>query len=128
MKTFFEFTSTAFPDDAASEDTVQEQVYGRRLAEFVATKLRAAGYNVADVYAEDWGWVVELVNAEFPLWVGCIGFSADPTSFMCFIEPSRAFVQRWFQKLPTAGIVEPLADTLEGILRAKATEFVRREP
>jgi hypothetical protein len=69
MRTHVEFESTHFPADAdadADEDElVNPGVYGKKLAEFVAAGLAAHNLKVRTVFAEDWGWTVELENKEF---------------------------------------------------------------
>lgn len=125
MRTVFEFTSTAFPPYEDGQDAVQECLYGRRLAEHLAAALGARGYTVLLVTPEDWGWVVELDNKAFPLWIGCGSDMDVPNGFRCFIEPSSPTVRKWFRKTDTRSVVEPLADALEAILREQSDD-VRR--
>ena len=41
-----------------------------------------------------------------------------PDGFLCFIQPSKAFVRRWFRKINTTTRVGAVADALEAALRA----------
>jgi hypothetical protein len=66
--------------------------------------------------AEDWGWMVEIENQEFPLWVGCANYEESENEFQCFIEPSKTYVRKWFSKIETSPMVEKLAAALETVL------------
>lgn len=76
------------------------------------------GFKVTGLIPEDWGWMVELENEEFPLWVGCGHQNGDDDEFLCFIEPSKPFVRKWLKKIDTTSQVEKLSEALEGILEA----------
>lgn len=117
MRTHLEFRSDAFPACPGEDEEINPGRYGKRLAEFIAAELPRKGYRVRDVYAEDWGWVVELDNAEFPLWVGVGNYEEYDDGFLCFIEPSKPFVRRWFRSVPTGGTIERLANAMEQVIR-----------
>ena len=66
--------------------------------------------------AEDWGWMVELENEEFPLWIGYGHQNGEPDELLCFIEPPKPFIRRWFKKLDTRAKVSHTADALKKVL------------
>jgi hypothetical protein len=117
MRTHVEFESTHFPADADEDELVNPGVYGKKLAEFVAAGLAAHNLKVRTVFAEDWGWTVELENKEFPLWIGCANYEEFENGFLCFIEPSKPVVRKWFSKVDTTPTVESVAVALGSILR-----------
>lgn len=125
LGTEFEFTSAAFPPYDDRVDAVQPGLYGRRLAEFLQRELEARGFRVRCLLAEDWGWVVELHNEAFPLWIGCASDMETPNAFRCFIEPSRSYVWRRWRRVPTAPAVAPVAEAVAAIL-ADSVENLRR--
>ena len=117
MRTHLEFRSSAFPAYAGEDEEINPGRYGKRLAEFLATKLPDKGYTISGVNAEDWGWRIDLQNDAFPLWIGCGNYDEDEDGFLCFIEPARPFLRKWFTRIPTIEIVERLATALEEIVR-----------
>ena len=71
MRSHVEFISTEFPAYPNEKDEINPDRFGKRLAEFLSTQLPKFGFQVESIGAEDWGWMVELENESFPLWVGC---------------------------------------------------------
>ncbi len=116
MKSHLEFTSTAFPAYPGEDKEINPGIFGKRLAEFLAEGLREQGFKVLGVGPEDWGWMVEIENQEFPLWIGCANYEDNENGFQCFIEPSKPFVRKWFSKIETGPTVEKLAAALEAVL------------
>ncbi len=117
MKTHVEFRSSAFPPYPDEEDQINPGRFGKRLAEFIVQTLASAGFEPDEPGAEDWGWCVTVRNDSFPLWVGCGNYDEYSNGFLCFIEPSKPFVRRWFRKVPTEATVARVAELLEAALR-----------
>lgn len=116
MRTHVEFRSNDFAPYENEDEQINPGVYGKRLADFLAEGLAAHGYKVRCVGAEDWGWMVELENTAFPLWIGCANYEEFENGFLCFIEPSKPFIRKWFKKIETSYAVEPLASAIESVL------------
>ena len=69
-------------------------------------------------HAEDWGWRVDVGNADFPLWLGCANLTDGENRFHCFIEPHTDFVRRlWLFKYDTRAATTRLAAALNDILQ-----------
>ncbi len=130
MKTHLEFRSDAFPAQPGEEEEVNPGRWGRLLADYLSTELRARGFAGRGPFAEDWGWLIPLENEGFALWIGCgnierddeafaVASDPDPVDqFLCFIEPSKPFVRKLFRKIDTTARVGELAAALEAALRA----------
>ena len=125
MKTSVTFRSNAFPP--VKNDTVNAPMrYGKKLAQWLAAELPAHGLAVIDCYDEDWGWEIELANADFPLRLGCGNVDEEAkagkaAAFCCFIMPDRATVRplkRLFRAVDTRPAVGKLAAALDAVLRA----------
>jgi hypothetical protein len=116
MRTHAEFTSTEFPAYPEEDKEINPGIFGKRLAEFLAEGLSKHGFKVLGIGAEDWGWMVEIENREFPFWIGCANYDGTENEFQCFIEPSKPFVRKWFSKIETGPTVEKLASALEAVL------------
>jgi hypothetical protein len=116
MKTHLEFTSIEFPASPEEDKEINPGIFGKRLAEFLAEGLRKQGFKVLGIGSEDWGWMVEIENKEFPLWIGCANYDGTENEFQCVIEPSKPYVRKWFSKIETGPTVEKLASALEAVL------------
>ncbi|NOW47292.1 hypothetical protein FHW96_003470 [Novosphingobium sp. SG751A] len=111
MRTNLEFCSSA-PLADPPEDAPQ----GEAIARFLAERLPAYGFEIEKVNVEDWGWRIQIHHEAFPLWIGCGFYPEYPDGVLCFIEPAKPFLRRWFRKIPTLETVERLADALERIV------------
>ena len=118
MRSHVEFRSTAFPAYPGEEEEINPGRFGKRLAEFLAEELKQRGFAVRGIGAEDWGWQVELENEAFPLWVGCGNYEEGENAFLCFIEPSKPILRKWFKKIETSEVVERVALALDASLQA----------
>lgn len=116
MKTQVEFKSDKFPPYDGEEEEINPGLWGKRLAEYLQENLSAHGLNVTGIGAEDWGWMVELENDEFPLWIGCGHQNGDNDEFLCFIEPSEPYIRKWFKKIDTTAQVGRVAEALKKII------------
>jgi hypothetical protein len=67
-----EFRSASFPKyPDENEELVNDNCWGKRLAEYVNDHLPKYGVATNGILCEDWGWLISLENADFPLWIGC---------------------------------------------------------
>ena len=120
MKTHVEFRSTLFPSYAGEEDEINPGRWGKKLAEFIYDGLKSRGFDVIEPGAEDWGWMVEVRNDAFPLWIGCGNIDGEDDKYLCFIEPSTPFVRKLlFKKIPTIDEVARVHATLDSILSSE---------
>ncbi|HMO79991.1 MAG TPA: hypothetical protein PKD24_04300 [Pyrinomonadaceae bacterium] len=94
-------------------------IWGKRLAEFISAGLRSRGIAAREPGAEDWGWMVEIENEAFPLWIGCANYEEYPDGFLCFVEPSKPFVRRFFRKIPTEAQVQAVTQALDSLLSSE---------
>ena len=116
MRAQMEFISADFPPYPGEDEQINPGRYGLRLAEFLSQQLPAHGFSIRTVGVEDWGVMVELVNPDYPLWIGCSNYEEQENGFLCFIEPSTPFVRKWWKKFANAPTVERLASAMETIL------------
>lgn len=120
MKTHVEFRSDSFPPYPGEEDEINPGIWGKRLAEFVHAGLKEHGFEVLEPFSEDWGWMVEIRNDAFPIWIGCANLDGDDGGFLCFIEPSKPFVRKlFFKKISTEADVTKLQTALDSILSSE---------
>ena len=48
-----------------------------------------------------WMNIHERPVSGYRLWIGCGNYEEYPDGFLCFIEPSKPFVRKWFRKIDT---------------------------
>lgn len=120
MKTHVEFRSDKFPAYEDGMETVNPGIYGRRLAEFLAAGLKAQGFEPGKMVAEDWGWYLPIKNNGFSLWIGCANYAEYPDGFLCFIEPHKPKIFRWFRWIDARPRIEALQQAMDLILSESA--------
>ena len=111
------FVSAAFSCESGDTPNVPE-IYGKALARYLAEGLARRGFAMTGCHAEDWGWRVDVDNADFPLWLGCANLTDGENRFRCFIEPHTDCVRRlWLFKHDTRAVTARLAAALNDILQ-----------
>jgi hypothetical protein len=120
MLTCVEFCSDIFPPYDGEEEEINPGLWGKRLAEFLRNGLRGEGFVTKELIAEDWGWVVPIVNAEFPIWIGCGRYQEYPDGFLCFIQPHKPSVRRLLKTIDTQGRVAELQKAMDKVLMEQA--------
>lgn len=146
MNTCVEFKSSAFPKyENEDEETVNPNRWGKRLAEFVRDNLPSYGVATEDILCEDWGWLINTKNDDFPVWIGCgpmddfSEFDEDETEekqrsskpdydgpqateFCIFVTAEPSFFKKLFKKVDTAPAVSKVVSALEKMV-AEREEF-----
>jgi hypothetical protein len=117
--THVEFRSDRFPALPDEDKLVNPGRWGKRLADFLCENLPRESFQTKKPFAEDWGWVVPIVNDSFRLWIGCGNYD-DPEGFLCFIELHKPFVRRLFRKVDARERVAGLQRTVDRILTDEA--------
>jgi hypothetical protein len=117
MRTHVEFRSSKFPAYEGEEELVNPGLWGKRLAEYLQSKMAENGIGTGEIYAEDWGWAVPLKHDAFPMWIGCGHYQEYEDGYLVFIEPSKPTVRKGlFRKIHTTADVERVAAILDRIL------------
>ncbi|RBP44640.1 hypothetical protein DES53_104462 [Roseimicrobium gellanilyticum] len=149
-----EFQSSAFPKyPNENEDLVNDNCWGKRLAEYVNEHLPEHGVPTNGILCEDWGWLVYLENADFSMFIGCgvmdegdeddqdgeasdddpskyaMPPSAQPrlpkgvNEFIMFVNAEPGFLKRLFRKVNTAPAVERAEQALKDMMAAAPGMF-----
>ena len=115
MKTHVEFRSGKFPPYDGEQEEINPGLWGKRLAEYLKEKLAGLGIETTDIITEDWGCLLPVKNESFNLSIACGHQYGDDDVFLCFIDPSKPFVRKWFKKIDTTQAVGRLSEALEKI-------------
>jgi hypothetical protein len=136
MNTRVEFKSAAFPKYSNEDaELLNSNCWGKRLAEFVRDGLPKHGIPTEDILCEDWGWLVNVKNPDFPLWIACgvqdefsdaeedTSCGSPPgnngiTQFCVFVTAEPSLVQRWFKRVDTQPAVQKVVDGLRRLIEA----------
>jgi hypothetical protein len=116
METHVEFRTDLFPRYADKSEGINRDRWGRRLAEFLRAGLKNKGFEIAQPYAQDWGWVVPIEGQPFELWIGCGNYDQSPDGFLCFIEPNTPRLRKRFRQFDTTTRVTALRNAIDGLL------------
>ena len=65
-----------------------------------------------------WMNIHERPVSGYRLWIGCGNYEEYPDGFLCFTEPSKPFVRKWFRKIDTTDRLSAVSDALDAALRA----------
>lgn len=118
MKTHVEFRSDKFPAYEGEEEQSNPDLWGKRLGEYLKQRLGAEGIQTDDPIPEDWGWCLPVRNEAFPIWIGCGHYQGYQNGYLCFVEPSKPVIRKWFKKIATTEQVGRLVETLDKILKS----------
>jgi len=116
MKTQVEFRSSKFPAYEGEEEQINPGLWGKRLAEFLVEKLAEQGIATEEMSAEDWGWYVPVRNEGFRLAICCGHQDGDDDEFLCFTDPSKPIVKKFFKKIDATAELTRLTEALQQIL------------
>ena len=130
MKTQVEFKSSRFPPYEGEEEQINPGLWGRRLAEYLAEKLAKLDIETQDIVAEDWGYYLPIRNEGFPLGICCGHQDGEDDEFVCFTEPGKPIVKKFFRKLDATSQLTALTAALAEILSSDTDirEVVWTEP
>ena len=119
METYVEFRSDQFPPYESEQYEVNPGRYGKRLADFLQQGLFKRGFEAEKPSAEDWGWIVNIRNDHYRLWIGCGNYDEYPEDgFLCFIDPHKPTIRRFLRKIDVSERVRQLRDAVDDILNA----------
>jgi hypothetical protein len=147
-----EFKSASFPKyPNENEELVNDNCWGKRLAEYVNDHLPEHGVSTNGILCEDWGWLVYLENADFPLFIGCgvmddgdddgaesadddparhaMPASTEPKlpkgvyEFVMHVNAEPSILKRLFRKVNTAPAVERAERALKDMMAAAPEAF-----
>jgi hypothetical protein len=116
MKTQVEFRSAKFPPYEGEEEQINPGLWGKRLAEYFVQKLTERGFTTEGMIAEDWGWYIPIRNEGFRLALCCGHQDGDDDEFLCFTDPARPIVKKFFKKIDATPQLTRLTAGMQEIL------------
>lgn len=118
MKTRVEFRSSKFPPYEGEEEEINPGLWGRRLAEYLASELAGMGFGTGEVAIEDWGCYLPVLIDGVRLALCCGHQDGDEDQFLVFTEPSSPKLKKLFRTVDVTPQLTRLLDALRRILEA----------
>lgn len=66
------FKSSEFEAEPGEDEETNPRMYGRQVAIWLHKEFSELGYDVEEVFGEDWGWCVMCQRNPYSLWIGCV--------------------------------------------------------
>ena len=116
MKTQVSFRSNKFPPYEGEEEQINPGLWGKRLAEYLVDQLNKMGIETEEIIPEDWGWYIPIRNDGFRLAICCGHQFGDDDEFLCFTDPAKPVVQKFFRKIDVTEQLGRIVSAMEKIL------------
>ena len=111
------FKSDSFPEREEEEYTINPGLFGEALAEYLQENLKKAGFPVEDIGSEDFGMYVPITNKDFRIYIYCVNEYETTNEFRIDFDPNNHTLTKWFKKIDTRPVMEPLIQAVTEILR-----------
>jgi len=111
MSPLLEFESSAFPIMPGEDEETNPGIYGKALAQWLSTQLRASGFPTGDAFAEDFGWCVPVKSKSHRLYVACASSDESGNQWKVFAFAEGGVFARLMGK-------DKRAETLESLFAA----------
>ncbi len=116
MNTQVTFRSNKFPPYQGEEEQINPGLWGKRLAEHFAEKLKGTGIDTGEIIPEDWGWYIPIKNEGFRLAICCGHQNGDDDEFLCFTDPDKPVIKKLFKKIDATEQLTRLVAAIDRIL------------
>ena len=120
-----EFASAKFLPFLPEECQANPGVYGFELALWLSQTLAKAGIVTSYPLGEDWGWLIEYIDGESEITIGCSsvaaeseGYTGAPILWRVFVTQPRSLLKRLKAQAPS----ETVARIFTAVQRALAAE------
>jgi hypothetical protein len=89
---------------------------GKMALEYLAAHLPQKGFDVGDIWPEDWGWVLDIKNPEFSLSLGCGYAGEGDFDLNCFFFPEKPRIWHLFGRQRKRDLIKKLKGAVEQVL------------
>jgi hypothetical protein len=118
--------SSRFAIEPGEDDETNPEIYGRALAQWLATQLPAYGWRVKGCIAEDFGRLVELEDPKFRVFVACASGHDGPDSWQAFTFVEGGGILGIFSKSEKQRLADRLLSDVERALRSDSSTLNMR--
>ena len=117
MKARVSFTSDHFAIEAGEDEDINPGIYGKALAQYLATHFRSRGIEVEGIVDEDFARLVMVQRKPFMLWVGCANEEGSTRSWQLFLAAELGLLSRLRRINPEPAFSE-LRENVRSIVEA----------
>ena len=104
---------------ARDEDTdTNPGVFGRSLANYLATQMRARGWNVESIIPEDFGYCVMLARKPLMLWIACGNRNGSTDEWIAFAVAEGGLLKRALGEESPSAEFDRVSDALGEIMKS----------
>ena len=121
-----EFESSAFAPVPGEDEATNPGVFGKALAQWVASRLHLAGIAVGEIIAEDFGWVIPISSEPYSLHVACSS-GETPNAWMVFAFSEGGLMSRLLGRDKSSAALESLYFSVRRSLEAESSVHRLRE-
>lgn len=111
------FETQELLDPPWEDDYEEPEPFGKVALEYLAAHLPQKGFDVDGVGPEDWGWVLEIKNPDFWLYVGCSFAGEGEFDLNCFTIPDQPRIWHVFGRQRKRDRIQKLKNAVEEVLR-----------
>lgn len=117
-----EFSSAEFLPYLPEDSQVNPGAYGFELAYWLSRALAERGVTTSYPLGEDWGWLVEYIEGELEVTIGCasisddgMGYVGSPIRWSIFVK-SQQPLKKFFGRRSQISVPAHLTDAIEAVL------------
>lgn len=112
------FLSPFFKIEADEDQKTNPGIFGRHLAQWIASQLRARGVSTKAMIAEDWGWCVPVVEKPVRVCVAVSSVGEAPIRWQIFAFAERTLIEMFRRSVDLKMEVQKLQAQLAEVLQA----------
>lgn len=102
------FQTVYFKPISKEEEEINPGRLDKALASWLADRLKERGITVAEIFPEDFGWVIMVSRKPFMLWLGCGNIQDSTTEWTIFLVAEPSLIQRLFKRVNPVPQIEQL--------------------
>lgn len=118
MKTLVEFKASKFPPYEGEEEEINPGIWGKRLAQYLTKHLAKHNIHISEIIAEDWGYYLPIQHERAKIALCCANQGGEREQFVCFIDPSKPKVRRFFGRIDLTPDYQRLYEALKSVLES----------
>jgi len=120
------FESSAFMSVPGEDEATNPGIFGKALAQWLATQLHLSGVAANEVIPEDFGWVIPVESESYSLRIACSS-GETPNSWMVFAFAEGGLLSRIFGRDKSGEALNSVYASVRRCLEAESSVTGIRE-
>jgi hypothetical protein len=129
MNTHVKFVTDVFEMDTPQAHFINPCCFGEDCANWLADKLKARGFEVDEVFQEDWGWCFYVKVKRSHFWIG-VGLVEEEKNWLVFCESNFERLKKLFgrfDKEAQAQLCQGIDELLKTTSHISAIKWYEKE-